>query len=1237
MKRLYLFLLLAAVTLSGMAQTIGEAFYVYRNDGQFNAFFRDEVISIDYSYEDADGNTYDEIVTQIVNTADSVYKIPLSAIDSVCFVTPPTVYKQDVTKIELNLLDYIIGATGLTLKLKPETPKHIIPVKGDKLVLLEGYDVLPYGFSGIVSNVQTSNSSIDVICEQAYLEDLFDSFCSVSTIYGASPDEEYAARSFSVSGRHRAIYSPDDVVFSLGPYKINRSYEISQGIAFNGDLALTGDASFSVEVQPTLRMHTFLILNEGQGTYFQYSITGDLRVTSQSSLYGGLSYNHDFDGLIVQCPIPQTGNTVNFYFNPGLFVRADATITSAITSTQIYTFGSAFDFSSKGQNTLMPSIGGRLASSSVDMSGSIDGSLAGGAYVEIGFNLLSRELAKVCVRGELGSRLSGSYVFRNSDIENAAKDSKLYERLKASNIELSSFVNVSLQVSVEHTANGLKSWELSEPIHTWDRVPTFSNTTFKQKIGQNTSADACTDMSGDCLIPVKTGLSVRDKNGNEVADYYSPTMFDNGNKKLSKNFANLSSDEEYTLYPKIDLFGFELLASPTATLERTAFPVEITNFEQTGAKYQKDGFTHNGNTYSYKYDCVVTVELTNNEGVEDWGYVYQDPYGNPPAKISLKTFNSPYTDTRYSYYCNSKSSTVTLYGYVKYTGSNEPVYGEPHDYPLEYNGIITVYTLFASSIEKTSAIVAGKVEGYTEQDNGEVGFFYNTTGNPSSGNGQIIFVGRLSNISDGEFQTNLSNLEQNKTYYYCAYLYSNGEYQYGETRSFTTKKSDEASCPDANHPHMIDLGLPSGTKWACCNVGASAPEQYGNYYAWGETQPKSEYNWDTYDYYQNGNCVNIGSDIAGTGYDAATTNWGASWRMPTKTQFDELRTSCTSVWMTQNGISGSKFTGPNGGTIFLPATGSYWYSKLWDAGSDGFYWSSTLFESDSNDAWDLDFYSGGVGTMGNLRNNGLSVRPVHIPEYLYYNDKGIIYKCDKDAKTAYVTSASGATGIIVIPSKIEVNGSIFNVTAIGENINDGGVTVFRNSSVTGITISEGIQIICKNALSCATLEEVSLPQSLTMICDYAFNGCTSLKTIAIPDGVRKIGRNAFLGCTSLESASISKSVENIDDGIFAYCTKLDKITVEDGNTVFDSRNDCNAIIISSSDELLQGCKNTVIPSSIKRIGNSAFAGFSFTQFHIPDNITSLGENVFEGCSNLTNVNLPEGIAEISQGLFNLCI
>ena len=95
------------------------------------------------------------------------------------------------------------------------------------------------------------------------------------------------------------------------------------------------------------------------------------------------------------------------------------------------------------------------------------------------------------------------------------------------------------------------------------------------------------------------------------------------------------------------------------------------------------------------------------------------------------------------------------------------------------------------------------------------------------------------------------------------------------------------SCPDDNHPHAIDLGLPSGTLWACCNVGADKPESYGGYYAWGETEEKTTYNLSEYLYYQNGSYLNLGSEIAGSSYDVAHVMWGGSWMMASKAQQDE--------------------------------------------------------------------------------------------------------------------------------------------------------------------------------------------------------------------------------------------------------------------------------------------------------------------------------------------------------------
>jgi len=187
------------------------------------------------------------------------------------------------------------------------------------------------------------------------------------------------------------------------------------------------------------------------------------------------------------------------------------------------------------------------------------------------------------------------------------------------------------------------------------------------------------------------------------------------------------------------------------------------------------------------------------------------------------------------------------------------------------------------------------------------------------------------------------------------------------------------TCPDdGHHPHLIDLGLPSGTLWSCCNVGADKPEAYGGYYAWGETEEKDYYDWSTYSHCDGSSitCHHLGSDIASTQYDVAHAKWGNGWHIPTLTQMEELVNNTTSEWTSENGVAGIKFTGSNGGTIFLPAAGDRQYSELHNAGYDGEYWLSTLYESYERYADLLYFRSGDASRFVDGRDTGRSVRPV---------------------------------------------------------------------------------------------------------------------------------------------------------------------------------------------------------------------------------------------------------------------
>ena len=173
-----------------------------------------------------------------------------------------------------------------------------------------------------------------------------------------------------------------------------------------------------------------------------------------------------------------------------------------------------------------------------------------------------------------------------------------------------------------------------------------------------------------------------------------------------------------------------------------------------------------------------------------------------------------------------------------------------------------------------------------------------------------------------------------------------------------------------NSHEYVDLGL--SVKWATCNVGASKPEDYGNYYAWGETSTKSSYTSDNCKTYRK----SMGDIKANSKCDAARANWGGTWRLPTEAELKELENRCTWTWTTQNGVKGHKVTGPNGNSIFLPAAGYRCGSSLNNAGECGYYWSSTPGESGSVGAYGLGFGSGWHYVYDYSRYNGLSVRPV---------------------------------------------------------------------------------------------------------------------------------------------------------------------------------------------------------------------------------------------------------------------
>ena len=343
------------------------------------------------------------------------------------------------------------------------------------------------------------------------------------------------------------------------------------------------------------------------------------------------------------------------------------------------------------------------------------------------------------------------------------------------------------------------------------------------------------------------------------------------------------------------------------------------------------------------------------------------------------TLNDLLSDTLYWYYYElfpNNGDVFTTIQKTFHTQANEQP-GPPTPPVAE---LPTVVTGEVTGITAHSASCGGEVTSDGGAEVTERGICWSTSATPTISDSHIA-----AGTGTGAFTAVMDSLQANTTYHVRAYATNEAGTAYGLDREFVT---DDGGC-DCGY---VDLDLPSGLLWATCNVGANSPEEYGDYFAWGETQPKDVYDYSTYQYSNGGtswlnpNLIKYCS-YSGYGYngftdnltelltedDAATANWGADWRMPTKEDWEELCNNTTSIMTTQNGKNGRLFSSSNGNTLFLPAAGSFNLNH----GLDGSYWSSSLFTDRPIKAWGFYFRMDDFYDMGDLgREGGFSVRPV---------------------------------------------------------------------------------------------------------------------------------------------------------------------------------------------------------------------------------------------------------------------
>ena len=230
------------------------------------------------------------------------------------------------------------------------------------------------------------------------------------------------------------------------------------------------------------------------------------------------------------------------------------------------------------------------------------------------------------------------------------------------------------------------------------------------------------------------------------------------------------------------------------------------------------------------------------------------------------------------------------------------------------------------------------------------------------------------------------------------------------------------------------------------------------------------------------------------------------------------------------------------------------------------------------------------------------------------------------------SGCSGLTSIVVDKGNVNYD-SRNNCNAIIETATNTLITGCKKTIIPNSVTSIGEYAFG----GCSGLTSVTIPNSVTSISYSAFDGCSGLTSVTIPNSVTSIGEAAFSSCRGLTSVTIGMSVTSIGKSAFSLCSGLTSIVVDENNTVFDSRNNCNAIMETATNTLITGCNSTIIPNSVTSIGSFAFYGCSgLTSVTIPNSVTSIGEDAFGYCTGLTSVTIGNLVTSIGEYAFYNC-
>ena len=584
MKKMFFTLLMIFISTVGISQTIGEAFYVYRSDGMINTFFRSEIDSIAYSYYDTDSLLYSEVVSQVVYTPDSIYQIPLAVIDSVGFATPETKYQPGVIRLEGEIRNYIIGSDSLVVFFRSDTPSRILPKVGDKLVTTEMSDVFAGGFIGQVEGMSQKGDTIFLHCDAIGIEEVFE--CFYYSTNGVPQDNPQKARALEWDWNN--YYAPGPFVFSYTSF-LDASFE-----PIDCPWVLT--PQLDVTIAPSFRSKGSIIVHPLRGVVISMDIKQHTSFIKDEAVSGEINTKRDFHPAIL--PMYPILPFVFIYGDVGFFIEANLKLALEEHLSQSLDYNIHYEASYLPMFPMpIPTSIPKFKITNVNLTTNhdikfmADGYIAGGLYGEIGIvPLLTKHIAEAGFRFEGGIKLGGNVMIYNSDGNSLLTSTSLYEKLLSRELYVKPFCRVGMTAKLIGVGNG----EVNLFEHDWDLghfklVPEFSNTTLKRQQDTSTTLIAATTASGSTIVPCtlrfklfegkeETGIK-----GTSPYDYWSlygyPELY-------YDTFESQSPTKNYTVYPTVDIFGIEMLATPSAELKLGVKPITL-NVENVGVTTAK--------------------------------------------------------------------------------------------------------------------------------------------------------------------------------------------------------------------------------------------------------------------------------------------------------------------------------------------------------------------------------------------------------------------------------------------------------------------------------------------------------------------------------------------------------------------------------------------------------------------------------------------------------------------------